>query len=74
MIEAGKQYKHFKGGLYTVLTHARFVTGSEDKHVVVYQGSDGRAWVRDYEDFTGLVVPKSLDVTQKVVARFVEVE
>ncbi|MEL4317955.1 DUF1653 domain-containing protein [Leifsonia sp. YIM 134122] len=43
MIEPGS-YRHFKGGLYTVVGEA---TDSEtERPVVVYRSADGRLWVR----------------------------
>ncbi|KQX07303.1 MULTISPECIES: DUF1653 domain-containing protein [unclassified Leifsonia] len=43
MIEPGL-YRHFKGGLYTVVGEA---TDSEtEQRVVVYSSADGRLWVR----------------------------
>lgn len=48
-------FKHFKGNLYKIVTIAK---DSEDlKEKVVYQGQyeDNPCWIRDKEDFFGLL-------------------
>lgn len=55
-IEAGKFYRHFKGGLYQVLYIALDVTGDNNKPVVVYKKADEASiYVRDYEEFSSPV-------------------
>ena len=52
MIEPGL-YRHFKGGLYTVVGVA---TDSEtEQPVVVYRSADGRLWVRPATMWSELV-------------------
>lgn len=46
-------YKHYKGGIYRVLAHA---SREEDlEQMVVYQGLDGKNWVRTLKNFEELV-------------------
>lgn len=53
--ENASVFKHFKGNLYKIVTIAK---DSEDlKEKVVYQGQyeDNPCWIRDKEDFFGLL-------------------
>ena len=57
-------YKHFKGGLYTVLTAGTDVDTLKNK--VVYQSLETHTvWIRDYDEFVGF---KEIDGEQ--VKRF----
>ena len=48
-------YKHFKGGLYTVLFGGTDVDTMTSK--VIYQSHEtSKIWVRDYEEFVGYKV------------------
>ena len=46
-------YRHYKGGLYYVLTEA--VLETDGTRVVVYRGVDGSIWVRPALEFYGFV-------------------
>jgi hypothetical protein len=46
-------YRHFKGGLYRLLHHALYEPSGE--LVVVYQGEDGKVWVRPHSVFNQLM-------------------
>jgi len=46
----GKKFRHFKGGIYTVVCIACLEHNPEQK-VVVYQDEAGWNWVRDFEEF-----------------------
>lgn len=57
-------YKHFKGGLYSVIATA--LNSENLRKTVIYQSlEDGKFWTRDFEDFVGY---KNLDGEQ--VKRF----
>lgn len=45
-------YKHFKGGLYSVIATA--LNSENLRKTVIYQSlEDGKFWTRDYEEFIG---------------------
>lgn len=49
-----RRYRHYKGGVYLKLLEALHEdTGAT---MVVYQGEDGKVWVRPYDLFHGKVV------------------
>lgn len=51
-ITPGMRVRHYKGGLYTVVTLARHADSLEG--LVVYRSEkDGTTWVRPVEDFCG---------------------
>ena len=63
-IYANEVYKHFKGGLYTVLSAGTDVDTMKNK--VVYQSLETNTiWIRDYDEFTGYK-----EVDGKQVKRF----
>lgn len=57
-------YKHFKGGLYSVIATA--LNSENLRKTVIYQSlEDGKFWTRDFEEFIGF---KNLEEEQ--VKRF----
>lgn len=56
MIEKGQIYTHQNGLSFEILCVGVLNSVVEDKVVVVHQGlHDGRVWVRDMDNFTGLL-------------------
>ena len=49
------KYKHFKGGIYTYVCDATLERCPEGTsgHVIIYQGEDGKRWVRPLNEFFG---------------------
>lgn len=47
----GRRYRHYKGGIYTVITLAQ--EEATQNPVVVYQAADGTVWTRPQIDFFG---------------------
>ncbi len=61
-IEIGKQYKHYKGGTYTVVAIGRLESDPK-KLCVIYRSEydsidfpKGTVWIRPHDDFEGSVV------------------
>lgn len=48
------EWRHFKGGTYTVITHA--VLEKDLTPCVVYQGEDGVMWIRSVDEWNSTVV------------------
>jgi hypothetical protein len=56
MIQAHMHYRHYKGGLYKVLTLAK--SADDERELVVYQAvQTGVVWVRDAEEFNEDIAP-----------------
>jgi len=57
---AGKKqkYRHYKGGIYTMICDATLEWCPEDagSHVIIYEGEDGRRWVRPRHEFFGTTI------------------
>lgn len=49
------KYKHYKGGIYTYICDAtlEWCPNDPNSHVIVYEGEDGRKWVRPRNEFFG---------------------
>ena len=56
-VQVGKQYKHYKGGIYRVIALARNCSSGFDGEVqVVYRGKMTRqTWIRPLSEWTALV-------------------
>jgi hypothetical protein len=52
----GGIYRHYKGGLYTVL-HIAQVEGTKER-VVVYRGADGHVWTRPVYQWFAQINPQ----------------
>ncbi len=69
MTEAMPRYRHYKGGIYTVICHAR--SEATLREVVVYRSeATGEAWVRDRVDFFSCVHTEKPGGIEERVPRF----
>ena len=59
--------KHYKGGIYTIITDARHT--EEGYELVVYRDKVGNVWARPSEEFWGTV-----KVYGKIFDRFVAID
>lgn len=62
------KYKHYKGGIYTYICDAtlEWCPNDPNSHVIVYEGEDGRRWVRPRNEFFGY--------TKSGKRRFIKIE
>ena len=62
------KYRHFKGGIYTYICDAilEWCVDDPNSHVIIYEGEDGKRWVRPRNDFFGY--------TEDGIRRFTKIE
>lgn len=64
----GKNYRHYKGGLYKVISIA--VHTETDEVLIIYQGVDGnKVWARPRNMFEDTV-----EIDGKIINRFKQIE
>jgi hypothetical protein len=58
------QYRHYKGGLYTLITEAK-LESDPSITMIIYQAADGSTWARPSDNFFELI-----ELDCKTVPRF----
>ena len=59
----GSRYRHYKGGMYTVVENVIHEAALE--HLVIYKDAEGNVWARAFDDWSAVV-----EVDGKKIPRF----